>query len=166
VLTLGTAGTTASDGGGGGGTGGGAGLVGGAGGIGSASGGRGPTCLAPRLSMFLKDKPLRIAKGVPVLRRNGRYRYSGTLTCAVGRRRVHAPAGVVIALRNQVGKRTYRKNGVATRSDGGVSIILAYPTSRVLEFRYTSVDGTTTRVRLRIAVAAASRKSTKKGKVR
>jgi hypothetical protein len=120
--------------------------------------GNGLACLAPRLSMFLKDKPLKVVKGVPVLRRNGRYRYSGTLTCAVNGRRVHAPAGVVVALRNQIGKRIYKKNGVATRSGGGITVILAYPTSRLLEFRYTSIDGTTRRVRLRVTVVKATKK--------
>lgn len=132
----------------------------GSGGVGSvASNGTSPTCLAPRLSMFLKDKPLRIAKGVPVLRRNGRYRYSGTLTCAVGRRRVAAPAGVTVTLRNQIGQRIYHKNGVTTRAGGRLSIILAYPSSRLVEFRYTSADGTTTRVRIRITVKTTKKAS-------
>jgi hypothetical protein len=108
--------------------------------------------------MFLKDKPLRVVKGVPVLRRNGRYRFAGTLTCAVGSRRVHARSGLVVALLNQIGRRTYRKSHVATRSDGGLTIILAYPSSRLLEFRYTSTDGATTRVRIRITVARAAKK--------
>ncbi|HET6510305.1 MAG TPA: hypothetical protein VFG42_26160 [Baekduia sp.] len=165
VLTLGSGDAStpgAPDGQGAGGTGaGGAGAVGGAGSGGATGSGTRPVCLAPRLSMFLKDKPLRVAKGVPVLRRGGRYRYGGTLTCAVAGRRVHAPSGVVIGVRAQLGGRTVAKNGVATRSDGGATVILAAPSARVLEFRYTSVDGTTTRVRLRIAVAAKTTKTAK-----
>jgi hypothetical protein len=152
VLTLGT-----GDPAGGGGSGGGA-VVAGSGfavaGAGSA-GGRVPVCRAPRLSMFLKDKPLRVAHGVPVLRRDARYRFAGTLTCAVGGRRVHAPSGVTVALRNRIGSRTYKKGGVVTRSDGGLTIILAYRSARLLDFSYTSIDGTTTRVRIRIAVGRA-----------
>jgi len=156
VLTLGSgdvaAGPAASGAGGGGG---GAGTVGGAGGTGS--GGSRPACAAPRLSMFLKDKPLRIAKGVPVLRRGGRYRFGGTLTCASGKGRVRAPSGIVVGLYNQIGKKTYKKSGVTTRAGGALSIILSYPTSRVLDFRYASLDGTSTRVRIRITVSAKRR---------
>lgn len=151
VLTLGSADVPAPSGGVIGAGGGGA--VAGAGGTGTGSGGA-LACRSPRLSMFLKNKPLRISKGVPVLRRNGRYRFSGTLTCLVNGRRVHAPSGVVVGLYNQIGKKTYRKSGITTRSNGAVSIILSYPTSRVLDFRYTSLDGTTARVRIRIVVSA------------
>jgi hypothetical protein len=112
--------------------------------------------------MFLKNKPLKVVKGVPVLRRNARYRYSGTLTCAVGGRRVHAHSGVAVTLLNQIGRRTYRRRSIATRSDGSLAVVLAYPSSRLLEFRYRSDDGATTRVRLRITVvrAASTRKAT------
>ena len=163
VLTLGS-GTGASPAApGGSGSGGGAGTVGGAGS--GAFDGR-PACAAPRLSMFLKDKPLRIVKRVPVLRKNGRYRFTGSLTCAVGGRRVHAPSGVVVSLFNQIGRRTYRKSGVTTRSDGSLTLILAYPSSRLLDFRYMSAGGATTRVRIRITVAKhpAKKPSAKKRK--
>jgi hypothetical protein len=108
--------------------------------------------------MFLKGKPLRVVKGVPVLRRNARYRFGGTLTCAVGGRRVHAHSGAVVSLLNQIGRKTYRKSSVSTRSDGTLAVILAYPSSRLLDFRYTSADGTTTRVRIRITIASAAKK--------
>jgi hypothetical protein len=153
LLTLGTAGAVGAAGGASG-TGGGA-VAGAGSGAGGASGQ--PACRAPRLSMFLVQKPLRVAKGVAVLRRDARYRYSGRLTCAVGGRRVHAPSGVVVSLRNQIGRRTYRKSGFTTRPDGSLTVILAYPSSRLLDFRYTSIDGTTARVRIRIAVAAKGR---------
>jgi hypothetical protein len=115
-------------------------------------------CLAPRLSMFLKGKPLRVVKGVPVLSKNKRYRFSGTLTCAVGGRRVHAHSGAAVSLLNQIGTKTYRKSSVSTRSDGTLAVNLAYPSSRLLEFRYTSTDGTSTRVRIRITVASTAKK--------
>jgi hypothetical protein len=149
-VTLGTAGPVPPDGSAGG-TG--TGPVAGAGSGGTASGAGGPACLAPRLSMFLKQKPLRITKGVAVVRRNGRYRYGGTLTCAVGGRRVPAPPGVLVTLSNQIGRRIYTKSGVATRAHGSLTAILAYRSSRLLDFRYTSADGTTTRVRIRLIVA-------------
>ncbi|WP_445152550.1 hypothetical protein [Baekduia sp. Peel2402] len=154
MLTLGSGDVTTPPGGAGGGaTGasGGSGSVGGAGGTGS---GGGPACRTPRLSMFLKDKPLRVSRGVPVLRRNGRYRFSGTLTCASGKGRVRAPSGIVVGLYNQLGKKTYKKSGVTTRAGGALSTIVAYPSSRVLDFRYTSIDGSSTRVRIRITVSA------------
>lgn len=151
LLTLGTPGTTPGGGGtGGSGSAGGGGSVSGAGG--TTSGGTGPSCAAPRLSMFLKDKPLRVTKGVPVLRRNGRYRYTGALTCVVGGRRLHAPAGIQVSLSSTLGARTYRKSGIATRAGGALTAILAYPSSRLVEFRYMSA-----RVRIRIAIAAAKR---------
>ncbi|HEY6758756.1 MAG TPA: hypothetical protein VI318_04675 [Baekduia sp.] len=158
VLTLGTAGTgtaeaTALPSG--------AGAPGG-GVAGAGSAARPPACAAPRLSIFLKDKPLRVVKGVPVLRANGRYRFSGTLTCAVGARRVHAHSGLMVSLLNQIGRKTYLKKGVATRSDGTLKFVLAYPSSRLLEFRYASGDGRTTRVRIRITVARAAKKPAKK----
>jgi hypothetical protein len=159
LLTLGagTGDPTAPPGGPGAGSGG-----AGVGGAGSGAAGGRSACAAPRLSMFLKSKPLRVVKGVPVLRRNGRYRFTGTLTCVVGGRRVHAHSGAAISLSNQIGRRTYRKRGVATRSDGTLAVVLAYPSSRLLDFRYTSGDGATTRVRIRITVASAAKHPAKK----
>jgi hypothetical protein len=84
------------------------------------------------------------------------------LTCAVGRRRVRAPAGVVVSLFNQIGRRTYRKRGVTTRSGGSLTVILAYPSSRLLDFHYTSRDGVTTRVRIRITVVRTAKHPAKK----
>jgi hypothetical protein len=147
----------------GGGPGGGGDVVGGAGG--AVPGGR-PACAAPRLSMFLKTKPLRVVKRVPVLRKGGKYRFSGTLTCVVGGRRVHAHSGLKVALLNQIGKRTYRKRAVTTRFDGTLAVVLTYPSSRLLEFRYQSIDGATTRVRIRITVARATEHPAKKRKAR
>jgi hypothetical protein len=127
-------------------------------GTGSAAAAGRPACAAPRLSMFLKGKPLRVVKGVPVVSKNKRYRFSGTLTCVVGGRRVHAHSGAAVSLLNQIGTKTYRKSSVSTRSDGTLAVNLAYPSSRLLEFRYTSADGTSTRVRIRITVASAAKK--------
>ncbi|WP_027005274.1 hypothetical protein [Conexibacter woesei] len=157
MLTLGTAGTTPAGGSGAAGAGaaGGGGAVSGAGG--SATGGGSAACASPRLSVFLKDKPLRVTRGVPVLRRNGRYRFTGTLTCAVRGRRVRAPSGIGVSLYSTLGGRTFRKSGVATRAGGALTAILAYPSARIVEFRYMSA-----RVRIRIAVATV----TKKGRAR
>jgi hypothetical protein len=163
VLTLGSGEATDGPGGGGAGGGGTGGAVGGAGGTGSAGGG--PFCRAPRLSMFLKDKPLRLSRGVPVLRRNARYRFGGTLTCASGAGRVRAPAGVVVGLRALIGRKTYKKSGAATRAGGVLSLTLSAQSSRLLEFRYTSVDGAMTRVRIRVVVSATG-KATKQRAVR
>jgi hypothetical protein len=146
LLTLGTAGTTPAGGGSAGGAAGGGDTVSGAGG--AATGAGTAACAAPRLSVFLKDKPLRVTRGVPVLRRNGRYRFTGTLTCVVRGHRVRAPSGIGVSVYSTLGGRTYRKSGVATRSGGALTAILAYPSARVIEFRYMSA-----RVRIRIAVA-------------
>ena len=108
---------------------------------------------SPRLTMALSTKPLRRVKGVAVLRKGGRYRYSGRLTCVVGGRRVGAPDGSAVQILNTIGKRTLVRNGVTTARKGAVSVILAYSSSRLIRFRHRASDGVTVQVNLRIRVA-------------
>jgi hypothetical protein len=46
-----------------------------------------------------------------------------------------------------------RKGGTTVRSKGKITLILAYPTSRAIEFRYSNADGKTSKVRIRVLVS-------------
>jgi hypothetical protein len=145
------------------GTPGGAGGAGGAaGGVGGASGGGTPgataACAVPKLSMMLAQKPLRIARGRPVLAKGVRYRFTGRLTCQRGTRRVSAPRGTRIELLNIVKGRFFGKSGTTVRTGGAITIVLAYTSSRTIEFRYRSTDGHASRVRIAVTVSAAKAK--------
>jgi hypothetical protein len=157
LLTIGT-GAVPGPGPGGSGTGtpgGGSGTPGG--GSGTAPGGgaasSGPACRRPRLSMSLRGRPLRMLASVPVLLRSRAYRYSGRLTCLVAGRRVGAPRGTVVEILNKIGRRYYGKSGTTVRARGAVSVLLRYPSARIVRFRHRSVDGSSARVDIRIAIA-------------
>jgi hypothetical protein len=111
------------------------------------------SCKSPRLSMFLAQKPLRVSKGVPVLLKNKRYRFTGRLTCVVNGKRKSAARGAQIAVRNVVGGKTVRKTGTTVRGSGKITLILTYPSSRTIEFRYTAGDGKTSKVRIKVRIA-------------
>src|SRR5262249_47882435 len=72
------------------------------------------SCVAPQLSVILSDKPLRIKKGVPVLRSGGRYKFTGRLTCQVGKRRRVAPKHAIVDILSQIGKTTKNDYGTTT----------------------------------------------------
>jgi hypothetical protein len=112
----------------------------------------GPPCRKPRLTMSLRSKPLRRFRGVPVLVRNRAYRYGGRLTCVVAGKRVSATRGTVVEILNVIGRKIAVKNGVAVRKQGAITVLLRYPSSRIVRFRHRSVDGTVVRVNIRIAV--------------
>ena len=103
--------------------------------------------------MVLRSRPLRVFRGVPVLSRSLAYRYSGRLTCVVAARRVSAPAGTVVEILSVIGKGAKSEGGVTTKARGAVSVLLRFPTSRIVRFRHRSTDGTTARVSIRIAIA-------------
>jgi hypothetical protein len=103
--------------------------------------------------MFLDQKPLRVSKGVPVLLKNKRYRFTGRLTCLVGNKRTSAAKGSKIALRNVVGRRTHTVKGTTVKSGGKITITLKYASSRTLEFRYTNGEGKTSKVRIKVRIA-------------
>ena len=110
-------------------------------------------CRSPRLSVFLAQKPLRVSRGTPVLKRGKRYRFSGRLTCVVNNRRRSAPKRTRIDILNTVGKRTMEKAGTTIRNKGGLTVILAYKSSRLITFRFTNSDGQRSQVRIRVRVA-------------
>jgi len=102
--------------------------------------------------VILAQKPLRISKGRPVLLHNKRYRFTGRLTCVINGKRRSAPKRARIDLLNTVGKHTSDKSGTTVASKGAFTIILSYPSSRLLTFRFTNSDGQRSQVRIRIIV--------------
>jgi len=130
---------------------------GGSGGSGGVAGESETSCDSPRLSMELSQRPLKLSKGVPVLVSGKRYRFRGRLTCLVGGKRRSAAVKTPIELLNTIGKHTYRKGGATVRTNGAITMILAYKSSRTLVFRYTNPDGRRSQVKLKIKVVKASR---------
>jgi hypothetical protein len=127
------------------------------GGTGGVAGASATSCASPKLSMELSQKPLKISKGVPVLKYGKRYRFRGRLTCVVKGKRHSAPVKTPIELFNTIGSKTVRKSGATVRGKGAITLVLAYKSSRTLVFRYTNADGRRSQVKLRIKVTRRSR---------
>jgi hypothetical protein len=115
------------------------------------------SCKSPRLSMSLSQKPLRVSHGVPVLLKNKRYRFTGRLTCLVGKKRRSAPKGTRIQVRNTVHRKTVRKPSGKVGSGGKIRLILKYPSSRTIEFRFTNGDKKTSKVRIKVRISQRKR---------
>jgi len=130
---------------------------GGTGGSGGVAGESETSCNSPRLSMELSQRPHKLSKGVPVLVSGKRYRFRGKLTCLIGGKRRSAPVKTPIELLNTIGKHTYRKGGATVRTNGAITMILSYKSSRTLVFRYTNPDGRRSQVKLKIKVVKKSR---------
>jgi hypothetical protein len=129
---------------------------GGGGVLGAAAGG----CVKPKLSMRLSQKPLRIRRGVPVLVKGKRYRFTGRLTCLLNGRRVSAPKRTRISLRATIHGRSYFAGRTTVGARGRIVVRIAAASSRTLEFRFTK----STRVRIRIhAVKVAKHRKHEKG---
>jgi hypothetical protein len=116
--------------------------------LGAAAG----SCVKPKLSMRLSQKPLRIRKGVPVLVKGKRYRFSGRLTCLVGGKRVSAPKRTRVELRQIVHGKSHLKGRALVAAHGALVARFSVPSSRTLEFRFTTADGKVTRVRIKVQV--------------
>jgi hypothetical protein len=117
---------------------------------GGALGATASSCPRPKLSMRLSQKPLRIRRGVPVLARGKRYRFTGRLTCLVNGRRVSAPKHAKVVLRATIRGRSYFKGRTTVRAGGKIVVRIASPSSRTLEFRFTGPDKKVIRVRIKI----------------
>jgi hypothetical protein len=126
-------------------------------GNGGVAGESATSCDSPRLSMELSQRPLKVSKGVPVLVSGKRYRFRGKLTCIIDGKRRSAPVKTPIELLNTIGKRTVRKGGATVRTNGAITLILSYKSSRTLVFRYTNPDGRRTQVKLKIKVVKKPR---------
>jgi hypothetical protein len=120
---------------------------------GGVEGASATACKSPRLSMSLAQKPLRITRGTPVLLKGKRYRFTGRLTCVVNGKRKSAAKGARIDVRNVVGKKTVRKAGTKVGNGGKITLLLSYPSSRTIEFRYTNGEGKTSKVRIKVRIA-------------
>jgi hypothetical protein len=127
---------------------------GGSGGVESASK---SSCTSPILSMSLAQAPLRVSHGVPVLLKSKRYRFRGRLTCVIGGRRRSAPKGAKVELLDVVKGRTVHRPKLTVGASGKLTVVVAYASSRTLEFRYRAVDGKTSIVRVKIRIAARKR---------
>jgi hypothetical protein len=111
------------------------------------------SCKSPRLSMSLGQKPLRVSHGVPVLLKNKSYRFTGRLTCLINGKRKSAAKGARIEVRNTVGRKTVRKASGKVGNGGKITVLLKYPSSRTIEFRFTSADHKTSKVRIKVRIA-------------
>jgi hypothetical protein len=121
-------------------------------GSGGVAGATSTQCSSPRLSVELSQKPMRVAKGVPVLQRSKRYLFRGRLTCVVNGKRQSAPKRARIDLQNKVGKKTTDVSGTTVASKGAFKIILSYTKSRTLIFRFTNSEGKRAQVSIKIKV--------------
>ena len=125
----------------------------GGGGTGGVAGATASSCRRPRLSMMLDQKPLRVSRGVPVLKRGKRYRFRGTLTCVVRNHRVAAPKRSRIDFLNKLGKRMLDKGGALTRAKGRVTVIVTAVSTRTLIFRFADANGSKLDVKIKVKVA-------------
>ena len=115
------------------------------------------SCKSPRLSMSLSQKPLRVSHGVPVLLKNRKYRFTGRLTCLINNKRKSASKGTRIEVRNIMGRKTVRKHSGKVGSGGKITLVLKYPSSRTIEFRFRNADGKTSKVRIKVRIAQRKR---------
>jgi hypothetical protein len=114
-----------------------------------------PVCPSPMLEMRLASRPLGYTrKGLPVLRRGRRYRFTGRLTCLHGRRRASAPDGTPVRVLYKIGRRTLRaeRNAMLVHR-GSLSATLGFESARTIIFRYSQADGEDVEVRISTAIA-------------
>lgn len=109
-------------------------------------------CRTPRLSVVLKTKPVRVAKGVPVVQYKKKYTFTGRLTCVINGKRQSAPKRTKIFVFNKVGKKTIRKPNTSIRAKGAVDVKLAFVSSRTVTFRYTNPGGQKSEVKIKVRV--------------
>jgi hypothetical protein len=125
------------------------------------AGAQSQSCRSPRLSFALAQKPLRVSRGRPVLLKNKRYRFAGRLTCVINGKRRSAPKRTRVDIFNKVGRKTTEKPGTTVADKGRLSIILAYPSSRTIIFRFTNSDGRRSQVSIKVKVE--SRRNARRG---
>ena len=117
------------------------------------AGAQAQSCSSPRLSFSLSQKPMRVSKGTPGAPvRTSATASSGRLTCVVKGKRVSAPKRTRVDIFNKVGKKTSEKAGTTVGDKGRLSIILSYPSSRTIIFRFTNSDGKRSQVSIKIKV--------------
>ena len=116
---------------------------------------RPPVCPSPMLEMRLASAPLGYTrKGVPVLRRGRRYRFTGRLTCLHGHRRASAPNGTPVRVIYRAGRRTFKaRPGTMLVHGGSLSAMFALKSARTIIFRYSQAGGEDVEVRISTAIA-------------
>jgi len=134
---------------------------GGNGGQGGVQGANQSSCTSAKLSMLLSQKPVRISHRVPVLYKNKKYRFTGRLTCLVRGKRISAAKRTKVEIYAIVKRRTVHKATARVASGGKITLRLASPSARTLEFRFKGADGKTARVRIKIKTVKAPRKHKK-----
>jgi hypothetical protein len=128
----------------------------GPGGPGGPGGPSGPSgCAAPRLSMFLAQRPLRIRRGVPVLAAGRKYRFRGRLTCVIDGRRKAAPRGTLVQVRDRRKRRTIERPAARVKTGGAIVAKLAHRRSCTVVFRIRGAGGHMVSVRIPIRVVRA-----------
>jgi hypothetical protein len=125
---------------------------GGVGPSGGVAGASASSCVSPRLSMRLAEKPLRIRKGVPVLRARTAYRFKGRVTCVIGGRRRAAPKHVIVDIYTESRREKHDRSGTTTDPRGRLDVLLAFERSRTLVFRVVGPNGRSDRVRIKLRV--------------
>jgi hypothetical protein len=116
-------------------------------------GGQQTGCRAPRLSVVLAQRPVRVRRGMPLLAAGRRHRFQGRLTCLAGTRRVAAPSGTPIGLRHWVRGKIQARHVLRVSAKGRFSVRVRISSRRVLAFRARSATGTIVRVRIPVGVA-------------
>jgi hypothetical protein len=133
------------------------------GGGGGGGGGGGPTppgatgCVAPQLSAFLAQRPLRFRRSVPVLAAGRRYRFEGRLTCRINGRRRSAPRGTTVELLHVRRGRTVAEVTLRVRSRGEIVARVRLRRSRTLVFRFQTEGGRPVQVRIPVRVVRVKR---------
>jgi len=117
-------------------------------------------CVSPQLSVKLAAKVKRNKKtGADILLKNGRYTFTGKLTCVVNGVRKAAPQNTVVRIFNVIKGHSTVKTGASVAGSGAISVILAYPTSRTLEFSYKSlVTGTIAQINFKLDIVKKKKK--------
>jgi hypothetical protein len=134
------------------------------GGGGGGGGGGGPTppggttgCVAPQLSAFLAQRPLRFRRTVPVLAGGRKYRFEGRLTCRINGRRRSAPHGTKVELRHVRRGRTVDRVTLRVRSRGEIVAPVRLRRSRTLVFRFEAEGVRPVQVRIPVRVVRVKR---------
>jgi hypothetical protein len=110
------------------------------------------SCTTPQLSMSLAQRPLRVSRGVPVLSKGKRYRFSGRLTCVTGGKRRSAPRGTRVSRVDVIHGRRVRRSSAVVGNGGRIATSFSLPSSRAVEFGATTAGGKASKVRIRVLV--------------
>ena len=110
-------------------------------------------CRAPRLSVTLAQKPLRVTRNVVVLQYGKRYRFTGRLTCVLNGKRISAPKRTKVAVAQQGAQEDHYQDRAEDRRQGSLQDLAEVPRrSRTLTFRFRNAGGQRSQVSIKIKV--------------